>query len=189
MGMGMSLSMGMSLRQSLTQQLVVTMPPMNWSLLEAFEEEGDKPLRFKKNQLDFENMSLEQRLVAVDQANEVFRFAYTQAEGTDEKGRKGYFKIPFVRDYSVEIDDIKIKISKYEYDRATTILNGSGRFQRIARAVPYSQLHQDVKTFVQSQGFTLDDVVVIGVDRGGRLPSFIMREALGKSEGYTLKVD
>ncbi len=189
MSMGMGMSMGLSMRQSLTQQLVVSMPPMNWSLLRAFEEEGDKPLRFKKTQLDVENMSLEQRLAAVDQANEVFRFAYTQAEGTDEKGRKGYFKIPLMRDYNVEIDDIKIKISKDEYDRATTILNGSGRFQRIARAVPYYQLHQDVKAFVESQGSSLDDVVVIGVDRGGRLPSFIMREALGKNERYTLKVD
>ncbi len=189
MSMGMSMGMSMSLRQSMTQQMVVSMPPMNWSLLRAFEEEGDKPLRFKKSQLDVENMTLEERLAAVDKANEVFRFAYAQAEGTNEKGRKSYFKIPLVRDYNVKIDDIKIKISKEEYDNATTILNGSGRFQRIARAVPYLQLYQDVKAFVESQGCSLNDVVVIGVDRGGRLPSFIMREALGKHEGYTLKVD
>ena len=191
MGMSMGMGMDMSMRQSLTQQLVVSMPPMNWSLLSAFEEEGDKPLRFKKTQLDVGNMTLEERLAVVDQANEVFRFAYTHAEGTDKNGKevKKYFKIPLMRDYNVEIEDIKIKISKDEYDRATTILNGSGRFQRIARAVPYLQLHSDVKEFVESKGGSLDDVVVVGVDRGGRLPSYIMREALGKSEGYILKVD
>tara|TARA_Y100000310_G_C20633980_1_gene790187 strand:- start:47 stop:1738 length:1692 start_codon:yes stop_codon:yes gene_type:complete len=191
MSMGMGMSMGLSLRQSLTQRLVVSMPPMNWSLVKAFEEEGDQPLRFKKDQFDTSGMGLEERLQAVDDANEVFRFAYTKAEGSDRNGKKltGHYKIPLMRDYNVEIDDIKIKISRGEYDKATTILNGAGRFQRIARAVPYSQLHQDVKGFVGEQGYSLEDVVVVGVDRGGRLPSFIMREALGKDESYTLKVD
>ncbi|MBU0461083.1 MAG: hypothetical protein KJ574_00695 [Nanoarchaeota archaeon] len=182
--------MGLSLRQSieLRQELKVALPPTNWSLVEAFKEEGDDPLFFKKNQLDVADMPLEQRLAAVDNENEVFRFAYTQAEGDD--GKKGrFYKIPLMRDFNVDIEDIKIRITKAEYQRATAVLNGAGRFQRIARAVPYSQLHADVKDFVEKQGFPLDDVVVVGVDRGGRLPSFIMREALGKDEGYTLKVD
>ena len=183
------MSMGLSLSQHLTQQLVVSMPPTNWSLLDAFRDEGDTPLRFKKFQLDVSALSLEERLKAIDGTNEVFRFAYTRAESEDGERKGRHYKIPLMRDYDVDIEKIKIPITKEEYEQATTILNCAGRFQRIARAVPYSQLHQDVKGFVGEQGYSLDDVVVVGVDRGGRLPSFIMREALGKDEGYTLKVD
>ena len=183
------MSMGLSLSQHLTQQLVVSMPPTNWSLLDAFRDEGDTPLRFKKSQLDVSALSLEERLKAVDGANEVFRFAYTRAETEDGERKGRHYKIPLMRDYNVDIEEIKIPITKEEYEQATTILNGAGRFQRIARAVPYYQLHQDVKGFVGEKGYSLDDVVVVGVDRGGRLPSFIMREALGKDSGYTLKVD
>jgi hypoxanthine phosphoribosyltransferase/predicted Rossmann-fold nucleotide-binding protein len=134
-------------------------------------------------------MDVEERLSAVDNANEVFRFAYIRAENGYGEPAGNYFKIPLMRDFNVEINDIKTKISREEYDKATTILNGAGRFQRIARAVPYSQLHKDVKAFVESKNYTIDDVVVVGVDRGGRLPSFLIREALGKDKGYTLKVD
>ncbi len=185
MGMGMSTH----LSQQLTQQLVVSMPPTNWSLLDAFRDEGDPPLRFKKVQLDVSAMSLEERLKAVDDVNEVFRFAYTQAESEDGERKGRHYKIPLMRDCNVDIEEIKVPISKEEYERATSILNGAGRFQRIARAVPYSRLNQDVNQFVQSHGYSLDDVVVVGVDRGGRLPSFVLREALGKADGYTLKVD
>lgn len=189
MSFGIGMGMGMNLSQILTQQLVVSMPPTNWSLLDALRDEGDTPLRFKKTQLDFSAMSLEDKLRAVDDANEVFRFAYTRAESEDGERKGRYYKIPLIRDYNVDIEEIKIPISREEYERATTILNGAGRFQRIARAVPYFQLHQDVKQFVESYGCSLDDVVVVGVDRGGRLPSFVIREALGKADGYTLKVD
>lgn len=187
--MSMGMSLGIRVQQRLTQRLVVSMPPINWSLLDAFRDEGDTPLRFKKVQLDVSTLSLEERLKAVDEVNEVFRFAYTQAESEDRERKGRYYKIPLMRDYNVDIEEIKIPITKEEYDQATSILNGAGRFQRIARAVPYSQLHQDVKLFVESKGCTLDEAVVIGVDRGGRLPSFVMKEALGKIERYTLKVD
>ncbi len=179
--MSMSLSFGVYQQLQLTQQ--VALPPTNWSLLDAFKREGQQPLCFAKIQLDCAGKSLESRLAVVDAANEVFRFAYSQ--GVDGK----YYKIPLLRNQYVEIDDIALPITRKEYDRATAILEGAGHFQRIARAVPYAQLHADVKSFVEKQGYQLDDVVVIGVDRGGRLPSFIMREALGKVEGYTLKVD
>ena len=42
----MSLGMGMSLSQRLTHKLVISLPPMNWSLLEAFKDEGETPFRF-----------------------------------------------------------------------------------------------------------------------------------------------
>src|SRR3989338_6679162 len=189
MDFGMSMGMSMNLSQILTQQLVVNMPPTNWSLLDAFRDEGDTPLRFKKFQLDVSAMSLEERLKAVDNANEVFRFAYTRAESEDGERKGRHYKIPLMRDHNVYIEKIKIPITKEEYEQATTILKGAGRFQRIARAVPYFQLHQDVKQFVESNECILEDVVVVGVDRGGRVPSFVMREVLGKDEGYTLKVD
>ena len=184
--MGLGMSMSTSLSQRLTQKLEVSMPPNNWSLLDAFKDEGDTPLRFKKLQLDFSGKSLEERLRAVSDANEIFRFSYTRAK-SNGKGR--HYKIPLFRDYNIDIKKIKIPITKEEYEKATTILNGAGRFQRIARSVPYFQLHQDVKQFAEFKGYTLDDIVVVGVDRGGRLPSFVMREALGKDNGYTLKVD
>lgn len=185
--------MGFSLRLrlDLTQKLVLSLPVTSWSLVKAIEEEGEEPLRFEKKHLDTSRMSLTERLEAVDEANEVFRFEYGVAKGRDCNGKetRGYYKVPLMRDFTVEVDETKIKITKKEYEQATVILGGAGRFQRIARAVPYCELNRKVISFVEEQGFSLDDVVVVGVDRGGRLPSYILREALGTQEGYTLKVD
>lgn len=189
MRMGMSLGMGQHLSQRLTQKLVTSLPPMNWSLLDAFNDEGDSPLQFQKVQLDVSAMSLEERLQAVDKVNEVFRFAYTRAQNEDGEKKGRCYKIPLMRDRNVEIEDIKIPISKEAYEQAIAIVKGAGRFQRIARAVPYFQLYTDVKEYIESRGSSLDEVLIIGVDRGGRLPSFVMREALGKQESYTLKVN
>ncbi|MDO8556509.1 MAG: hypothetical protein Q7R96_05050 [Nanoarchaeota archaeon] len=183
MHLGMSLGLNMQQRLVLSVQLPL---PTNWSLVDAFKEEGHQPLRLEKKELDLSGMPLEQRLRTVDEANEVFRFAYTTKETSEGTT---YCKIPLMRDKSVRIEDIAIPISKQTYKQATAILAGAGRFQRIARAVPYAQLYDDIKKYVEQQGCSLDETVIIGVDRGGRLPSFILREALGKTEGYTLKVD
>jgi hypothetical protein len=80
--MSLEISMGLNLsqKQTLKQQLIVRMPPYNWSLLDSMLEEGDTLLRFKKIQLDVSAMDVEERLSAVDNANEVFRFAYIRAE-------------------------------------------------------------------------------------------------------------
>ena len=183
----MNLSLG--LQHKLALKPVILLPPTNWSLVSAFEEEGDQPLRLKKKRLELSGITLEERLRAVDDANEIFRFAYAQAETEDGEKCEHYYKIPLLRDNTITIEDIKIDIGPKEYEQATAILNGAGRFQRIARAVPYYQLHQDVKQFVEEYHCILEDVIVVGIDRGGRLPSFIMREALGKTEGYTIKID
>lgn len=185
----MHLGMGLGLRQELSQQIIVELPSTNWSLIDAYTRGGNQPLKFQKKQLDVSRMSLEQRLAAVDKANEVFRFVYARGEDVNAGKWVDYFKIPVFRDLTIDIDDVKMEISKKQYDRATAILEGAGSFQRIARAIHYSQLHKDIKEFVASQGYSLDDVVIVGVDRGGRLPSFIAREALGKKESYTLKVN
>ena len=185
----MSLGLSQSLR--LDQRLTLSLPSTNWSLLDAFRDQGDTPLQFNKIQLDVSEMSLEERLKAVDDANEVFRFEYGQEEDRLNDLKGGFFKVPLLRDSTIEPDNIKIKIKRSEYLMAKAILNGAGRFQRIARSVPYLQLYKDVKEFVENQGSgsTLEETVIVGVDRGGRLPSFVMREALGKDISYTLKIN
>ena len=140
MSMGMSMGMGMYMSQRIMQtQVQLNLPPTNWSLLKAFNEEGDQPLRFKKKQLDFSGLELEERLRLADKANEVFRFSYVKAES------KRHYKIPLFRDTSIEINDIREKISREEYETAKSILNGAGRLQRIVRAVPCHQIYQDIK--------------------------------------------
>ena len=187
----MNMDMGISLIQDLKQELriVVNVPKVNWSLVDAFKEKGDQPLRFPQRQLNLAGCSLEERLQKVDDFNEIFRFHYVQAEDEDGNDVEEYYKIPLLRDYNVDIDEIKIRIPHAEYQRATAILKGAGTFQRIARAIPYQVLNRKVKDFIKEQGYSLEETVIVGVDRGGRLPSLVLREALGKSESYTLKVD
>ncbi len=187
----MTMGRGFSQDQDLNQdvRIVVNVPEYNWSLVDAFKKGGNQPRQFPQRQLNLAGLSLEERLQKVDKANEVFRFHYVQAEEEEGGMVEEYYKIPLLRDYNVDLDEIKITISSTEYERATAILRGAGTFQRIARAIPYHQLYCEVKEFIEEQGYTLEETVIVGVDRGGRLPSFIMREALGKSESYTLKVD
>ena len=91
----MQLGMSMSLRQSLTQRLVVSMPEIQWSLLQAykkgvigpppyveptFEEEDFTPhLKLVQSKIEgFESLNHVARMRLVDEANEIFRFAYTR---------------------------------------------------------------------------------------------------------------
>ncbi|MBU1681863.1 phosphoribosyltransferase, partial [Candidatus Micrarchaeota archaeon] len=134
----------------------------------------------------FSSLPLQERLMKTDDANEVFRFAYTARKDSEEHK---YYKIPLIRDTNVDIADICIEISKEEYQRATKILKNSGELQRIVRAIPYSNLHAQVHAHLAECGVTLDDAVVVGIDRGGRIPAIIMKEALGLSVVRFLKVD
>lgn len=180
--------MGLSIQMA--QKLTLSLPYTNWSLVTAYNEEGSRPpLQFKKKKLEgIDNLPLEQRLQKIDNENEVFRFVYAQVASDD--GKKGrYYKVPLMRDFNVDIKKIKIPISKREYERATIILEGAGRMQRIVRAVPYSKLRKDIREHLQKQGKEVDDAVIIGVDRGGRVPTHIVKEALGKQRAYFLKVD
>jgi hypoxanthine phosphoribosyltransferase len=94
-----------------------------------------------------------------------------------------------MRDFNVDIEAIKIPISKEEYLRATTILNNAGRTQRIVRAVPYYEIHNAIKEHLHSKNLGFEDAVIVGVDRGGRIPARILREATGHDRAYFLKVD
>lgn len=191
MGMGLHLSQELAL----TQRLVVSLPPMNWSLVSAFEEDAQHgfafPLIIKRGKLEgFDALEHEARMKRIDELNEMFRFAYTR--GRDERTGKerNFYKIPLMRDYNVEIDDIKVRISRAEYERATAILENVGRMERIARAVPYHALLTIVREHLaKDYKVSLDDAVIVGVDRGGRLPAIILSRALSHSAAFFLKVD
>lgn len=193
--MNMGMSMGLSQRLTLSQRLVVSLPPMNWSLVGAFEQDAQHgfvfPLTIKRNKLEgFDALEHEARMKRIDEFNEVFRFAYTR--GRDEStGKERYFyKIPLMRDYNIEIDDIKVRITRAEYERATAVLENVGQMERIARAVPYHTLLTIVREhLVKEYKMRLDDTVVVGIDRGGRLPAIILTRALNHSETFFLKVD
>jgi len=189
MSFGLCLTLGHRLEQR--QQLVITVkppPPPKWSMVEAFKE-GDIRCAFPKKAIDgFERMPLDDRLEAVDRANAVFRFAYTRGEDNDGNER-GYYKIPLMRDYNIEIEDIMVKISRAQYLSATCTLEGAGRLERIVRSIPYSQLRKDILEHLASEGVKPEDAVIIGIDRGGRVPTLVVKEALGHSIAYFLKVD
>ena len=191
------MSMGLRLSQELIleQRLVVSLPPMNWSLVSAFEEDAQHgfafPLTIKRGKLEgFDALEHEARMRRIDELNEMFRFAYTR--GRDERTGKerNFYKIPLMRDYNVEIDKIKVRISRAEYERATAILENVGRMERIARAVPYHALLTIVREHLAKEyNVSLDDAVIVGVDRGGRLPAIILSRALNHSAVFFLKVD
>ena len=191
------MSMGLRLSQELIleQRLVVSLPPMNWSLVSAFEEDAQHgfafPLTIKRGKLEgFDALEHEARMRRIDELNEMFRFAYTR--GRDERTGKerNFYKIPLMRDYNVDIDKIKVRISRAEYERATAILENVGRMERIARAVPYHALLTIVREHLAKEyNVSLDDAVIVGVDRGGRLPAIILSRALNHSAVFFLKVD
>jgi hypoxanthine phosphoribosyltransferase len=160
----------------------------SWSFVKAYDEDTHAPPekrkpKFPKERIPgFKGMPLVERLKAVDSANEVFRYSYEEVNGE-------YFRIPLLRDRNVNVRDIRQKISGAAYKRAQRILEGVPKLDRISRAVPYSELHFAVREFVEENNASIDDVVVVGIDRGGRIPAMIMKEALGKSRAYFLKVD
>lgn len=212
--MSLSLSLGCSLQQNLqlTQKLVISMPQIQWSLLQAycnghigpppfvpptFEEEVFTPrLKLEPRTIEgFEALDHVERMKRVDQANAVFHFAYTRGYDSYDGKDKHYFKIPLLRDFSITrgpegLDGIKIRITRAEYERAQAILEAVGEMERIARAVPYFGLYRSVtKHLKKKYGVGLKDVVLVSVDRGGRLPCIILQHALGLPNMETLKVD
>ncbi|MDZ4221541.1 MAG: hypothetical protein U1C18_01555, partial [Patescibacteria group bacterium] len=205
--------MSLSRRQSLTQRLVISMPDTQWSLLQAyqngfvggpppyveptFEEEDFTPrLKLKQSRIEgFESLDHVERMRLVDEANEIFRFAYTRGIGEDDDKKKGYFKIPFMRDRNIMdaydgIDKIKKRISRAEYERAIAMLESVGEMERITRAIPYYGLYRAaVKHLRRSHKVGIEQTVLVSIDRGGRLPCLILMRALGLTEMHSLKVD
>lgn len=177
--MGMSLGFSMSPRLVLSQKVLQT----QWNLVNAYKKEEDTGCKIPKRILEgVRNLDLEQRLRRVDDANELFRYVYT-------KIGRSYFKIPVIRDRNVESDETRIKISKEDYTLARAIIKKAGRIQRIVRAIPYNEIRKTIIEHIKTKQLDVDDVVLVGVDRGGRLPTHIVCESLGKDKAYFLKVD
>lgn len=211
--MGMQIRMVQShrLEQRLQTKLQITMPQIQWSLVHAFnigeagpppyvpptfEEEVFEPrLKLERRAIvDFDTFDHVRQMRLVDEANEIFRFAYTHGRD-DNDNEKGYFKIPLRRDRNITdseegIDKIKLRISRAEYVLATAILHAVGEMERIARAVPYYGLYKSVITHLKKKfGVKLDKVVLVSIDRGGRIPCILLQAALGLLSMETLKVD
>ena len=193
MSMGMSMSMGVYQTQSLRQEQVciATLPPVNWSLLRAFGRDRRRGFVVKRARAGgYDELDHESRMKLIDQANEVFRFVYTR--GTNERTGKqrDYFKVPLVRNRNIEPDEIKIRISAAAYERATAIVANTGEMERIARAIPYHGLLVTVREHLATaHKVSLEDAVLVGVDRGGRLPAIILGRALDCKDVFFLKVD
>lgn len=207
------MQMGMSLRlnQQLTQRLVIAMPQIQWSLVQAyrsgqvgpppfvpptFDEEIFEPrLKLERQTIaDFETFDHVRRMQLVDEANAMFRFAYTRGRDRNDE-EKGYFKIPLRRDRNImedpeRVNKIKVRISRAEYEQATALLRAVGEMERIARAIPYFGLYKFVTAHLEKDhNVGLDAVVLVSIDRGGRIPCLVLQHALGLTSMDSLKVD
>ncbi len=184
----MKLSLELRPAITLTQSMYSSLP--GWSFVEAYDT-GKKTSDFPKKRISgFKDHSLVERLKMIDKENEVFRFRYINAEEAKELGLpSGCYRVPLLRDRNIAIEDIAERIQEREYKSAKRKRDGVSGLDRIARAVPYTGLHFAVKEFVEQNGATLDDVVLVGIDRGGRVPTLIMKHALGKHIAYFVKVD
>jgi len=149
------------------------MEPISLDIVTAFEQA--EPIRSR--QIDLSDLNLQDRLQVVDATNEVFQHSYVEIDGV-------FYKMPLTR-----VPKIGTEISKTQFQKSTEISEKAGEFQRIIRAVPYAHLYHDIEDFVAQQGYSLDDVVVVGIDRSGRIPSLLIKEILGKKQSYTIKVD
>lgn len=207
----MHMGMGLYLSQRLTQQLEVTMPQIQWSLVQAyqsgqagppayvsptFEEETFEPrLKLEEQAIEgfaaFDHVS---RMQMVDDANAIFRFAYTRGRDQNDE-EKNYFKIPLLRDCNItgnseEINRIRVRISRVQYEQATALLRAVGEMERIARAIPYFGLYKATTDHLKKDhNVELDTVVLVSVDRGGRIPCLVLQHALGFTSMESLKVD
>ncbi len=206
--MSMSLSLGPRMEPQLTlsqQTIVVAMPPIQWSLVSAFNTGSIDPppyvppnfeeaeflpkLRLELRRVeDFELLTHASRMRAVDTLNRVFRFAYARGRNAHDE-EKGYYKIPLLRSRHVDADEIKIRITAAEYEYAVAVCTAVGDLERIARAVPYYALYTSVLQHLKRMGATLSQTVLVAVDRGGRIPCLILQRALGVDTHYSLKVD
>lgn len=192
-GFGMSMSMGMAPRLTQTIRMVqeLRLPSVlgnpNWRPVEVFKCKGGKPLYLKTIQLPVEGLSPDERFALIDKANAVFHYRYDAER--DERGRIHYFRIPLMRDSNISIEDIREKISKSEFGWASAILEGAGEMQRIVRAVHYGRIRGTILGYLTAIGVDLSDIVLVSVDRGGRLPTLITQQALGLDKIHTLKVD
>jgi len=194
----------MQMRMSLTmnqvqvlkqQQLLISLPQMNWSLVKAFEDDAEHgfilPLTLKRYKLEgLDALTHEERMKRIDEFNKVFRFAYTRGQDEETGKEKFFYKIPLLRNRNIDPADIKIRISRAEYVRATAILKNVGMMERIARAVPYHELYTVVKRHLAKEyKISLKETAIVGVDRGGRLPAIILSYALDCDVTDFLKVD
>jgi hypoxanthine phosphoribosyltransferase len=186
--------MGQRLEQRMTIE-ITTLPPQNWSLVNAFEQDAANgfnfPLNAKRGKLEgLESLDHEEQMRRIDEENSLFRFAYVRGTNSETGNESGYFKVPLLRNRNVEINDIKKRITKAEYERATAVLACVGSMERIAHAIPYHGLLVTVRDHLRATyNVGLEETVVVAVDRGGRLPAIILAKALNHSQVLTLKVD
>ncbi len=205
------MSMGFSMRQTQSMRMEITMQSIQWSLLQAYAKYGAAPppyveptfdeeeftprLKLELQRIaDFDSLGHVERMKRVDDANKLFRFAYTRGRDYNSGVEKYYYKIPLLRDRNIMddpdgIDRIKIRISRAEYERACAILEAVGELERIARAIPYHELYQVVVDHLWQRQVHLEQVVLVSVDRGGRIPCTILQRALNMKAMYSLKVD
>ncbi|PIR53073.1 hypothetical protein COU76_03030 [Candidatus Peregrinibacteria bacterium CG10_big_fil_rev_8_21_14_0_10_49_10] len=195
------MSMGLSMRQSLAQRMTISPPaPIEWSMVNAYDEDEKMgfvfPLTHTRTRIDgFDGYTHAQKLQLIDYENRLFRYAYTDGreegdeDDVDDEDRE-YYRIPLMRNFNVNIDDIAEEISEAEYRRAKYITENVGHMERIARAVPYHEIYREVKDHLKdTYCIELDDVVLVSVDRGGRLPSELLSIALNNKNRHSLKVD
>ncbi len=201
--MKMELSQSLKLSQSLTLQTPIE---IQWSLTQAFERGQAEPPPYVEPTFEEEEFTPRLKLVRsriplfdevddhgtrmfmIDDANEVFRYKY--AQGYDEiEGEDGYYRIPLLRNYNVNPEDIAEPISAAAFIRAQAIFAAVGEMERIARAVPYSKLYHSITMHLAEMGARLEDTVIVSVDRGGRIPCIILMRALGLPTMQSLKVN
>jgi hypoxanthine phosphoribosyltransferase len=205
----MQLSMGLMQTQQLrlTQRIELALEGIEWSLVTAlkttggalppfvpptFEEEKFTPrLQLARQRIpDFDALAHEERMHRIDVANEAFRFAYVDVPPRERGGPTHYYRIPFTRNYNTDPATIAQRISCEAYVRATAILAAAGEAERIVRAIPYHGLRTAVLHHLErDHGVGLADVVLVAVDRGGRLPCLVLMRALGLPTMQSLKVD
>jgi hypoxanthine phosphoribosyltransferase len=199
LGLGFSLC----LDQRLEMRMAFSLPSIQWSLVRAFRDGAFDPpmppterskifepfLRLERRQLqNFMQYDHTTRMQRVEDANTVFRFAYSVGR-KGERGKKRYFKIPLQRDWNQDTESLAIAISLEEYMRCSAMLRSVSEAERIVRAIPYATLLTTTLSHIAPFDADRRDTVVVAVDRGGRIPGYILALALGIPEGPSLKVD
>lgn len=185
------------------QRVTISLPPLEFCDLSAAlqEDRKSKPVIKHRQISGFDHLDHLTKIQMIDAHNQPFRFYYVPAS---RDGKELYFRVPIIGNPKVNPVLSAQRISREVYDRNAILVDNVGRLDRIIRAIPFQQLTVSLRrfliaTFIAEEEAKLsglktrqrseaiasmpkipfyEKTVVIGLDRGNRLPPIILSHLL-----------
>lgn len=185
------------------QRVTISLPPLDFCDLRAAldDDRMEKPAG-KQQQIErFDDFDHSEKIKMIDTHNQPFRFYYVSA---NKDGREIYFQVPIIGNPKINPVLSAQRISRDIHDRNALLVDNASRIDRIIRAIPFGQITTNLRRFLISAFIAEEEAklrglktkernealanaprepfyektVVIGLDRGNRLPTIILSHLL-----------